>query len=110
MVILARFAAHGLGGVLGPHGIDAAVLHSVFHEIHQVRPRGVKGFTGNVPARQERGEAVAKEGLGPVDIAHAGIKVLIHHEGADAAARFMHFGPECLHIGVRAQRVLAYLG
>ena len=29
---------------------------------------------------QERGEAVAKEGLRPVDIAHAGIKVLIHHE------------------------------
>ena len=36
---------------------------------------------------------MAKKGFRAVDIAHAGIEVLVHHERANAAPRFVHLGP-----------------
>src|SRR5690606_3102384 len=107
VVVDARRAAHGLGGVLGADGVDAVVPDALAHQDHQVVPDRVPLGAGEVLAGPVGVDAVPEEHLGAVDVADARDGLLVHEERGDGRAAAADPAPGLPGVGVGPERVRA---
>lgn len=105
MRILARWATHRLGLVLGVDGVDPANLYADSHQSHQVAPDHLTFAWLEEPAFQEGVDAMSEQDFSPIDVAHPRDHRLVHEQSAYGTSREANSVPCHRRVGIGSQRV-----